>query len=501
MPAFRPRLLVTADMSDDGLAALRALGDVEYASFRRALRLLTGADLVAALAGVHVFVTEVDLVDADALARLPELRVVVACRGDAVNIDVAACTAFGVPVLHAPGRNADAVADLTLAFILMLLRKLPRATAFLHQPGIDAGDMGRMGQAFTTLEGRELWRKTIGLIGFGSVGRAVARRLAGFGARVVVHDPLLPPVTSLPDGVERAADLDTLLAQSDVVSLHAAVTDASRGLIGAAQLARMKPGAFLVNTARAALVDEAALADALHGGHLAGAAVDVFPVEPPGSDHPLLALDTVIATPHVGGNTSEVATHQGEIVAADLGRLLAGERPLHALNPATLDGFDWHRPRPAIPPERIAALRAAAAPAVSDTQRATAPAVAQPAPASSAPPSAAAERMLAIVRGFVARARTDDRLRAFAAGKDVTLHFTLPDAGVTFYLRLHAGARKDPVIIEEPMAAAIGAGLPVHEPSGNMIVDIGGGTTEVAVISLGGIVASQSVRIGGDELD
>ena len=458
MATLRPRMLVTADMTGEALEALRVLGDVEYASFRIQMRLLAGEQLAAALRGVEVFVTEIDLVDAGVLAAAPDLRVVVACRGEAVNVDVPACTAYGVPVLHAPGRNADAVADLTLAFLLMLARRLPAATAFLRQGGIEAGDLGRMGQAFTTLQGRELWRKTIGLVGCGAVGRGVARRLGGFGCRILVHDPHLAPGAALPAGAE-AASLDMLLAQSDFVSLHAAVTPETAGMIGAAALARMKPGAFLVNTARAALVDEAALAEALRSGHLGGAALDVFALEPPGSEHPLLALEQVIATPHVGGNTVEVGTHQGEIVAADLRRLLAGERPLCALAPEALEGFDWRAPRREPDAARLASLGGRPGPAVSDLQRGRAGAPAAAGGGGAAPavlargeaadgvrqatpaavPAAVAAKMDRLLEEFLGRLRDDGALRGFAAGKDVTLRFTLPDLQRVFFFRLRGG--------------------------------------------------------------
>jgi autoinducer 2 (AI-2) kinase len=445
-PAVAPRILATADLDAASLEALRALGPVEHAPFREAMRLLSGPALVEALDGVAVFVTEVDVLDAAALARLPALRVVAACRGDAVNVDVEACTAYGIPVLYAPGRNAEAVADLTVAFALALLRKLPEAQAFLRQPGIAAGDMGRMGQAFSQLRGRELGGKTVGLVGLGAVGRAVARRLRGFGARVVVHDPFVPPEAAARADAEWLA-LDELLAASDVVSLHAPVTDATRGLLDAARLARMKPGAFLINTARAALVDEDALAAALREGRLAGAALDVFAVEPPGADHPLLQLPNVIATPHVGGNTHEVGAHQGRIVAADLARLLRGERPHHVLDPEALSRFTWDAERPAPDPARLASLSGRPGPAVSDLQRdaragaGTDAGAATPVAEAALPAGTRGvrEKMEQLLASFVARTLADAELARFAGDRDVTLHFTLTDLALDFWLRLRAG--------------------------------------------------------------
>lgn len=497
-PPFRPRILVTAQMDEEALTRLRALGEVEYASYRDELRLLSGEDLVEALRGVHVLVTEIDVVDADVLAKSPDLRLLVSCRGNAVNIDLASCTAFGIPVLNTPGRNADAVADLTVAFMLMLARKLPAAMAFLRQPDGEAGDMSRMGQAYAEFKGVELWRKTVGLIGMGAVGRGVARRLLPFGARLLVYDPYLTPEQATLAGAEPVS-LETLLASSDFVSLHAAVTPETTGLIGAAQLAMMKPGAFLINTARAALTDEAAIVDALHSGHLGGVAVDVFAVEPPGADDPLLNAPNVIATLHVGGNTAEVASHQGQIVADELERLLRGERPRFVLNPETLPTFTWQGPRATPTAEALAQLRRSPGPAVTDLDArsrpappAVTPATVAPAtssPAAVTPPatveagkkgffsglkdwmgrgkspagetlgnkgvkpegpavaiagegeggSAMVTRLQQILSLFLSKMAGDTGLQQFAAGKNLVMHYILTDCGLQFYMSFRDG--------------------------------------------------------------
>ncbi len=436
--------LVSASFDANSLDRLRQYIAVEYASFREVKRLLTGQSLVTALQGKQIFITEVDVVDANALRQLPELRVVVACRGDAVNVDVEACTAFGIPVLFAPGRNAVAVADLTVAFMINLARKLPAATMFLRHEDCTAGNMSKMGQAFSQLQGRELWRKTVGLVGLGAVGRAVAKRLAGFDAEILVADPFVTPEQAALAGC-RLTDLNTLLQRSDFISVHAAVTPETTGMIGAQEFAKMKPGAFFINTARAALVEEQALVDALERGALAGAALDTFAVEPPGFDHPLVRHPAVICTPHSAGNTVEVAEHQGESVSTALLQLLTGQTPHCILNPETLATFDWRGPKRQPDEAELARLSSKRGPAVTDLQR-DAQAAKPKHHASTAPvatarvaPAPIIETMTAILEKFCAGMTADPALNLFSADQDITLHFAAHDLGLDFHLALKQG--------------------------------------------------------------
>jgi D-3-phosphoglycerate dehydrogenase / 2-oxoglutarate reductase len=248
------------------------------------------------------------------------LRLVCCARGGPVNVDVAAATARGIPVATTPGKNADAVADLTVAFVVMLARRLPEVIRHVEGGGEFAHDNYEGARWF----GHDLAGQVLGLVGYGQVGSRVARRAASFGMRVVVYDPFVEPGEITGDGVE-PVDLETLLATSDVVSLHARATAENAGLIGEAAIERMKRGALLVNTARGSLVDETAVLAGLRSGQLGGLAVDVISPSPATGRHPLLEHPNVIVTTHIGGATYETLRHGGEMAAAEILRFLVGE--------------------------------------------------------------------------------------------------------------------------------------------------------------------------------
>ncbi|MCA9830945.1 MAG: NAD(P)-dependent oxidoreductase [Dehalococcoidia bacterium] len=481
----RPTVLVTAPMNERSLGRLRETCEVRYAPFMESQVVLTEDDLVEAAGDVDVLVTEVDVVDGGSLARMPRLRAVFTCRGDPVNVDIAACTAHGIPVMSAPGRNARAVAEMTVAFLLTLRRRVLEADRFQHDEATGAGDIARMGMAHAEFETGELGAMTVGLVGLGQVGSEVARLLEPFGCRVIAHDPFARPEVAAAAGVDLVS-LAELLSQADAVSLHAPVNEATRGMIGAEAFAHMKAGVLFVNTARAALVDEAALIGALKAGKVGGAALDVFSQEPPGADHPLLQFPNVIATPHVGGNTREVARRQGELVCEAMEDLLAGREPKTLLNRATMAAFSWSGPRRQPSREELARVAAGTGPAVTDleVEEVTAAAVTpergtprglrgllrrgrkggapdmpparKPAAAADAVPVAGVPRGDAaywerLFADFLSGVAADEAVRRFANGKNVVVRYHVQDLNLVF----HTGFTGDPPVtgMGEPAVA------------------------------------------------
>ncbi|MFI5890973.1 2-hydroxyacid dehydrogenase [Actinoplanes sp. NPDC051513] len=258
-------------------------------------------ELIAALAGVEVAITQMAPFTARVIAAADALRLIVCTRGGPVNVNVAAAAERGIEVRSTPGRNAPAAAEHTLALMLAALRRLPEV-----HPTVRAGEW-RSDLYALSAAGRELSGATVGLVGYGAIGARVARMLAAFDASVVVYDPYAP--------VESVSTLDELLSVSDVVSLHARLTAETHRLIDAAALARMPRGAVLVNTARGGLVDYDAVVDALESGQLGAAAFDVFDPEPIPAGSRILTAPNVVLTPHLAGATVQTAERAAALAA------------------------------------------------------------------------------------------------------------------------------------------------------------------------------------------
>lgn len=279
----------------------------------------TPDQLVALCPDAVAVIADADPFDATVLERMPRLRVIARAGVGLDSVDVKAASAAGVVVTVTPGTNDETVADHTLALMLAALRRLPAQDAQVRR-----GGWREFG-----LCGPQLHHATVGIVGYGAIGRAVTRRLRGFDAEVLIHDPLLT-VADAP-----LVELDELLSRSAVVTLHAPLSDATRGLIDARAIALMKPGSILVNTARGPLVDESAVVDALHRGHLGAAALDVFEIEPP-VGRPITSAPNALFSPHVAGIGDSSNLAMSRMAAAGVLARLAGRRPEHVVNPDAL---------------------------------------------------------------------------------------------------------------------------------------------------------------------
>ena len=327
MPEARPKALVTAAVRGPGLDLLGELADLTLDSWldQPNLRIYNAEQLAerAGEVGADIVIVESDKCAAPLFAR--DLIAVCSCRGDPNNVDVEAATEAGVPVLFAPGRNADAVAEITVGLLFAATRQIVAADA-----DVRTGDIYKDGTIpYQRFRAWELAGRTVGLVGLGAVGRATRWRLRGLGLEVIAYDPY---------AAEPTVGLDELLERSDIVSLHAPVTPETTGMIGAEQFAAMRPGVVFLNSARAALHDTDALVAALRSGQVSAAGIDHLEGEYLAPDHPLTEFPTVVLTPHIGGATYDTESNHTRIIAEDLLRLRAGVRPRHIVNPSVLGG-------------------------------------------------------------------------------------------------------------------------------------------------------------------
>lgn len=318
---MKPRVFVTRALPGAALAQLAA--QVDMRCWQGAAP-ITAAQLQAELPGCDGLLCMLtDRIDAALLAAAPQLRVVSSCSVGVDHVDVAALTARGIPLGHTPGVLVDATADLTFALLLATARRITEADAFVRN---GSWTPERRWEP-SLLLGKDLHGATLGLIGLGAIGQAVARRAQAFGLRVLGWTPSGRAVPGV-----LAASFDEVLAQSDFVSLHIALSERTEKLINAETLARMRPDAVLINTARGGLVDETALVAALRARKLGGAGLDVFADEPISAEHPLLSLPHVVVAPHIGSATLGTRSRMAQLAVDNLLAGLRGQPMAHCAN-------------------------------------------------------------------------------------------------------------------------------------------------------------------------
>lgn len=341
-------IYICADFSQDGIEMLKVAGHtVRTGGWGYTGNILNEDELIREIGGAEVLIVGYEEVTRKVLENT-RLKVISSIRGGPrANIDVDYATERGIPVFFTFGREALPVADFTIGQILAITRKIVRADAELHRgvftaPAGDFGsdkdviwDMNAEGP-WQSRKGIEMEGKTIGLVGFGTVGKEVGKRAQGFGMDVLVYDPYQKPEVVAAHGCTKV-ELNNLLRASDIITFHAKVTEQNKGMIGAEQFAMMKDGVYIVNNARAGIIEEAALRDALRRGKLGGLALDVFHQEPIKRDDEYFQYPNVVLTPHIAGAGRDVIYLQSVMLVNDLLLYMAGGKPKPVANPEVLE--------------------------------------------------------------------------------------------------------------------------------------------------------------------
>jgi len=341
------KILFTAEHDASMIDQIRALGEVRMAGVALGGGKLSDEEMIELAAGVDIIIVSYDDVTAAVMDAAPDLKLVACTRATPVNIDVEHAKKRGIPVIYTPGRNSDSAAEMTICLMLCCARNVHAAYRAMHngkflgpaggselkvKEGLRADVIWGSGpdSPYAVFKGCDLKNKTLGIIGYGSIGRRVGDIASAFGMNVLLFDPYVSEVDVNRPGRTKV-DLETLLRQSDFVSCHLKVTPSTRGLMSAERFALMKPTAYFINTSRAAVVDEAALIAALREGRIAGAGLDVFEKEPLPADHPFVndLADKVVITPHIGGATRDAITNHTIMLLSDIERYFKGEPMLY----------------------------------------------------------------------------------------------------------------------------------------------------------------------------
>ncbi|SHF44255.1 2-hydroxyacid dehydrogenase [Vibrio gazogenes] len=340
------KILFTAE-HDNNLEKLKELGDVIISGWALGNPKLTEDELIELAKDCDIIITSYDDITEKVIIACDQLKLIACTRATPVNVDCKAASKRNIPVIYTPGRNSDATAELTIAHMLCVARNIPQAHMALkngeytdaNRAGVSADGVQKdaiwdvtSDSPYEVFKGFELHGKTLGIIGYGSIGRRVGRIARGFGMALAIYDPFLSAVDVNEPGV-KIVSLDELLCHSDFVTLHLKVSESTIGFLNKERIGMMKQSAFLINTSRAAVLDEDAVIEALRENKIRGAGFDVYAHEPICADHPYInELNNVTITPHIAGATAEVLTNHTNMIIDDINRFLKNEPLLHQYN-------------------------------------------------------------------------------------------------------------------------------------------------------------------------
>ena len=340
------KIFFTAEYDEEQLKPLYEMGEVVKDGWAIGLPKMQEEELMEKSANADIIITSYDDITRAVIENAPNLKLIACTRATPVNVDMAAAKERDIPVIYTPGRNSDTTAEMTVGLMLSIARKIPMAYRALKEGKFTADPNAQKvtkeglkvdmvwdmepGSPYMVFKGTQLHGKTLGIVGYGSIGRRVGKIARAFGMELLIYDPFLCPIDLEEVGVKKAEKLEDLMKNADFITCHMKITPETTGIISREMIALMKPTAYFINSSRGAILDEEALIDALREKRIAGAAFDVYAKEPIASNHPYVTeLDNVVITPHIAGATDDVLVNHTKQIVADVKRFAEGRRMLY----------------------------------------------------------------------------------------------------------------------------------------------------------------------------
>ncbi len=340
------KIFFTAEYDEEQLKPLYEMGEVVKDGWAIGLPKMQEEELMEKSADADIIITSYDDITRAVIENAPNLKLIACTRATPVNVDMAAAKERDIPVIYTPGRNSDTTAEMTVGLMLSIARKIPMAYRALKEGKFTADPNAQKvtkeglkvdmvwdmepGSPYMVFKGTQLHGKTLGIVGYGSIGRRVGKIARAFGMELLIYDPFLCPIDLEEVGVKKAEKLEDLMKNADFITCHMKITPETTGIISRKMIALMKPTAYFINSSRGAILDEEALIDALREKRIAGAAFDVYAKEPIASNHPYVTeLDNVVITPHIAGATDDVLVNHTKQIVADVKRFAEGRRMLY----------------------------------------------------------------------------------------------------------------------------------------------------------------------------